>query len=123
MVHTQRFYGVCTTVHAITSVRAVENALQLEIPVNAQLIRNIIQTALRSRTTSSTSTTCRRSTGCRCHVGAEGQPGHHRQAGRALSDWPLNGPHEMKAVQERLKTFVGSGQLGPSPAATGATRR
>ena len=31
----------------------------------------------------------------------------------SLSDWPLNGPHEMKAVQERLKTFVGSGQLGP----------
>ena len=31
----------------------------------------------------------------------------------SLSDWPLHGPHEMKAVQERLKTFVGSGQLGP----------
>ena len=43
--YTQRFCGVCTTVHAITSVRAVENALQMEIPVNAQLIRNIIQTA------------------------------------------------------------------------------
>ena len=42
---TQRFCGVCTTVHAITSVRAVENALGLEVPVNAQLVRNIIQTA------------------------------------------------------------------------------
>jgi formate-dependent nitrite reductase membrane component NrfD len=39
---TQRICGVCTTVHAITSVRAVENALQLEIPVNAQYIRNMI---------------------------------------------------------------------------------
>ena len=39
---TQRFCGVCTTVHAIASVRAVENALDLEIPVNAQLIRNLI---------------------------------------------------------------------------------
>lgn len=29
---TQRFCGVCTTVHAIASVRAVENALGLEIP-------------------------------------------------------------------------------------------
>mgnify|MGYP000140306835 CR=1 FL=1 len=28
---TQRICGVCTTVHAITSVRAVENALQLEV--------------------------------------------------------------------------------------------
>ncbi|MBP7640122.1 MAG: nickel-dependent hydrogenase large subunit, partial [Thauera sp.] len=32
---TQRICGVCTTVHAICSVRAVENALKLEIPLNA----------------------------------------------------------------------------------------
>ena len=39
---TQRICGVCTSVHAIASVRAVENALQLQIPLNAQLIRNLI---------------------------------------------------------------------------------
>jgi hydrogenase large subunit len=39
---TQRICGVCTTVHAIASVRAVENALQLEVPLNAQYIRNLI---------------------------------------------------------------------------------
>ena len=39
---TQRICGVCTTVHAIASVRAVENALQMEVPVNAQYIRNLI---------------------------------------------------------------------------------
>ena len=33
---------MCTTVHAIASVRAVENALQLEMPLNAQYIRNMI---------------------------------------------------------------------------------
>src|SRR3972149_12086848 len=42
---TQRICGVCTTVHAIVSVRAVENALGLEIPINAQYIRNIIVAA------------------------------------------------------------------------------
>ena len=42
---TQRICGVCTTVHAIASVRAVENALQLEVPVNAQFIRNMIISA------------------------------------------------------------------------------
>ena len=41
-IFTQRFCGVCTTVHAIASVRAVENALGLEIPLNAQYIRNLI---------------------------------------------------------------------------------
>ena len=42
---TQRFCGVCTTVHAIASVRAVENAVKLEIPLNAQYIRNLILAA------------------------------------------------------------------------------
>ena len=42
---TQRICGVCTTVHAIASVRAVENALALEIPLNAQYIRNLILAA------------------------------------------------------------------------------
>src|SRR5574340_884661 len=41
-VFTQRICGVCTTVHAIASVRAVEAALKLEVPLNAQLIRNLI---------------------------------------------------------------------------------
>ena len=39
----QRFCGVCTTVHAMASVRAVEDALKLEIPPNAQFIRNLMQ--------------------------------------------------------------------------------
>ena len=42
---TQRFCGVCTTVHAIASVRAVENAVGIEIPLNAQYIRNLILAA------------------------------------------------------------------------------
>jgi len=43
---TQRICGVCTTVHALASVRAVENALNLEVPLNAQYIRNLIMAAL-----------------------------------------------------------------------------
>ena len=38
---TQRNCGVCTWVHALASTRAVENALGISIPVNAQLIRNL----------------------------------------------------------------------------------
>lgn len=38
----QRFCGVCTTVHALASVRAVEDALGIEVPRNANYIRNII---------------------------------------------------------------------------------
>src|SRR6516162_10746984 len=39
---TQRFCGVCTTLHAMASVRSVEDALKLEVPLNAQYIRNLI---------------------------------------------------------------------------------
>ncbi len=111
--YTQRFCGVCTTVHAIASVRAVENALQMEIPLNAQLIRNIIQTAHAVQD----------------HIvhfyhlsavdwvdvvsALSADPVATSKLAESLSDWSLNGPHEMKAVQDRLKTFVGSGQLGP----------
>jgi hydrogenase large subunit len=111
--YTQRFCGVCTTVHAITSVRAVENALQLEVPLNAQLIRNIVQSAhaIQDHIVHF------------YHLSAvdwvdvvsalDADPVAAAKLAESLSSWSLNGPHEMKAVQERLKTFVGSGQLGP----------
>jgi Ni,Fe-hydrogenase I large subunit len=38
----QRICGVCTTVHALASVRAVEDAVGATPPLNARLIRNII---------------------------------------------------------------------------------
>ncbi len=38
----QRICGVCTLVHGIASVRAVENALAYPIPANAELIRNLM---------------------------------------------------------------------------------
>ena len=38
----QRICGVCTLVHGIASVRAVEDALKITIPANAQLIRNLM---------------------------------------------------------------------------------
>ncbi len=42
---TQRICRVCTGTHALTSVRAVEHALAIEIPENANTIRNIMQLA------------------------------------------------------------------------------
>src|SRR6185436_20952401 len=40
--YTQRICGVCTVVHAVASCRAVENALGIQIPPNANLIRNMV---------------------------------------------------------------------------------
>ncbi|MGF1643609.1 MAG: nickel-dependent hydrogenase large subunit [Thiotrichales bacterium] len=41
----QRICGVCTLVHGMASIRAVEDALNYEIPPNAQLIRNLMSAA------------------------------------------------------------------------------
>ena len=43
---TQRICGVCTGTHALTSVRAVEDSLGIQIPENANCIRNIMQLSL-----------------------------------------------------------------------------
>ena len=42
----QRICGVCTTAHALASVRAVEDALSIKIPKNASYIRNIMAATL-----------------------------------------------------------------------------
>ncbi len=39
---TERACGVCTTVHALASVRTVEDALGITVPPNAELVRNLM---------------------------------------------------------------------------------
>jgi hydrogenase large subunit len=111
-IFTQRICGVCTTVHAIVSVRAIENALDMEIPLNAQYIRNMIIAAH----------------GVHDHIvhfyqlaaldwvdivsALEADPVAAAKLGASLSDYSRNGVPEMKAAQQKLASFVGSGQLG-----------
>lgn len=42
----QRICGVCTSTHALASLRAVEDALDIQIPKNANYIRNIMHSCL-----------------------------------------------------------------------------
>ncbi|HTM23772.1 MAG TPA: nickel-dependent hydrogenase large subunit [Vicinamibacterales bacterium] len=109
---TQRFCGVCTTVHAIASVRAVENALQLDVPLNAQYIRNIILAAHAMHD----------------HIvhfyhlsaldwvdvvsALKADPAKTSQLAESLSNWPGNSRMKLTAVRDRLKGFVDHGQLG-----------
>jgi len=109
----QRFCGVCTTVHAIASVRAVENALGMEIPINAQYVRNIIMAAH----------ACHDHMVHFYHLSAldwvdvvsalNADPVKTAALAQKISDWPGNSVTRFKAVQEKLKAFVESGQLGP----------
>jgi hydrogenase large subunit len=109
---TQRFCGVCTTVHAITSVRAVENALKLQIPPNAQYIRNLIVAAHAMHD----------------HIvhfyqlsaldwvdvvsALKADPAKTAALAASISDWPGNSQKQFEAVKDRLAAFVAGGQLG-----------
>jgi hydrogenase large subunit len=108
----QRFCGVCTTVHGMASVRSIEDALQLEIPPNAQYIRNLILIAhaLHDHIVHF------------YHLSAldwvdvttvpKADPRKAASMAQGLSDWTGNSAQEMKAVQQRVTSFVAAGELG-----------
>ncbi|GFE59182.1 nickel-dependent hydrogenase large subunit [Geobacter sp. AOG1] len=108
----QRFCGVCTTVHAISSIRSVENALNVEVPLNAQYIRNIMiaQHSVQDHIVHF------------YHLSAldwvdivaalKADPKKTAQLAQSISDWPGNSEKEFRAVQEKLKAFVAGGKLG-----------
>ena len=110
---TQRICGVCTTVHAIASIRAVENAIGANPPPNARLLRNLI-------------------IGAQCvqdhvvhfyHLHAldwvdivsalSADPVKTSSLAQSISDWPLSSAKYFAGVRDRIKTFVDRGQLGP----------
>ncbi|HSP16131.1 MAG TPA: nickel-dependent hydrogenase large subunit [Thermoanaerobaculia bacterium] len=110
---TQRFCGVCTTVHALASVRAVENALALEIPLNAQYIRNIIMLAhaLHDHVVHFYQLSALDWVDVTQVPNAS--PAKASALGETLSDWTGNSTKQMKAVQDKVIGLVKSGQLGP----------
>ncbi|OIO55599.1 MAG: hydrogenase 2 large subunit [Alphaproteobacteria bacterium CG_4_10_14_0_2_um_filter_63_37] len=108
----QRICGVCTLVHGIASVRAVEDALDIRIPANANAIRNLMIGAQFVHD----------------HVmhfyhlhaldwvdvvsALKADPKATSALQQAISSHPNSSPGYFKAVQDRVKRFVESGQLG-----------
>ena len=108
----QRICGVCTLVHGIASVRAVENAIDYPIPPNAQLIRNLMIAAQYVHD----------------HVmhfyhlhaldwvdvvsALKADPAAATQLAQSISSYPKSSPGYFADTQKRLKDFVESGQLG-----------
>ncbi|MFC1672946.1 nickel-dependent hydrogenase large subunit [Pseudomonadota bacterium] len=110
--YAQRICGVCTLVHGIASVRAVENALNYTIPANAQLIRNLMIAAQYVHD----------------HVmhfyhlhaldwvdvvsALDADPKATSELASSISNYPRSSPGYFSDVQKKLKTFVEQGQLG-----------
>jgi [NiFe] hydrogenase large subunit/hydrogenase large subunit len=109
---TQRICGVCTVVHAVASCRAVEDALDIRIPANANAIRNLVLGMQFVQD----------------HVmhfyhlhaldwvdvvsALKADPVKTASIGASISPWPNNSATHFADVQKRVKQFVGSGQLG-----------
>jgi Ni,Fe-hydrogenase I large subunit len=107
----QRICGVCTTVHAHASVYAVEDALGIEIPPNARLVRNLIAGAQHIQD----------------HVihfyhlhaldwvdvadSLNADPAATAALAQAISDWPKSSGDYFAGIQARVKKLVDSGQL------------
>ena len=108
----QRICGVCTLVHGIASVRAVENALNYSIPANAQLIRNLMIGAQFIHD----------------HVmhfyhlhaldwvdvvsALSADPRAPSELAQSISGWPKSSPGYFSDMKNKLKNFVEAGQLG-----------
>lgn len=109
---TQRVCGVCTTTHALASVRTVENALDIQVPKNAELIRNIMLSTILVHD----------------HVvhfyhlhaldwvdivsALKADPNETASIQKSISRHPKSSPAYFADVQKRLQDFVASGQLG-----------
>jgi hydrogenase large subunit len=108
----QRICGVCTLVHGIASVRAVEDALDYEIPKNAQLIRNLMIGAQYVHD----------------HVmhfyhlhaldwvdvvsALSADPVATSTLAQSISNYPKSSPGYFADMQKKVRDFVEAGQLG-----------
>ncbi|HEX9199705.1 MAG TPA: nickel-dependent hydrogenase large subunit [Acidobacteriaceae bacterium] len=105
----ERVCGVCTTVHALTSVRAVEDALGIAVPPTAELIRNIMMTTQYVHD----------------HVvhfyhlhaldwvdvvnALKADPKKAAELAQSFSKWDRNTPAYFSEVQDKIKAFVANG--------------
>ncbi len=110
---TQRACGVCTYVHALSSVRASDDAVGVKIPANARIIRNLLMGAqfLHDHMVHF------------YHLHAldwvdvvsalKADPKKTADlASKAVPNAGKSGVSDFKTVQARVKTLVDSGQLG-----------
>jgi hydrogenase large subunit len=106
---TERVCGVCTTVHALASCRAVEDALGIAVPPTAELIRNIMMATLYVQD----------------HVvhfyhlhaldwvdivnALKADPKRAAELAGSFSRWDKNTPAYFSQVQDKIKQFAASG--------------
>ena len=110
---TERICGVCTGVHAIASVRTVEDALGIKIPENANTIRNIIHLTLYVQDHLVHFYHLHALDWVDVVSALKADPKATSELAQSISPWAKSSPGYYKDLAVRLTKFVESGQLGP----------
>jgi len=108
----QRICGVCTTTHAISSVRAAESALNIKVPLNAQYIRNIILAAHTTHDHIVHFYQLSALDWVDITAALQADPEKASALLKGISSWSLNSAEALSKVQQKIKALVDSGQLG-----------
>jgi hydrogenase large subunit len=110
---TERICGVCTGSHALTSVRAVEDALGIQIPANANHIRNLMMLAQYTQDHLVHFYHLHALDWVDVVSALKADPKATSALQQSISPWPKSSPGYFRDTQARLTRFVESGQLGP----------
>jgi hydrogenase large subunit len=109
----ERICGVCTGVHALASVRAVENALKIDIPKNGNIIRNLMHATLYAHDHLVHFYHLHALDWVDVVSALSADPKKTSELAQSISSWPKSSPGYFRDLLSRLKKFVESGQLGP----------
>jgi hydrogenase large subunit len=110
----ERICGVCTGCHANASVRAVEDALGIRIPKNAHLIREMMAKTLQVHDHAVHFYHLHALDWVDVVSALKADPKKTSDLQHLVSpSHPMSSPGYFRDIQNRLKKFVDSGQLGP----------
>ncbi|MFN8471182.1 MAG: nickel-dependent hydrogenase large subunit [Anaerolineae bacterium] len=110
-VFAQRICGVCTTMHALAAIYAVEDALDYPIPPQAKAIRNLISLSQMIQDHVIHFYHLQALDWVNVVNAAKADPAKAAALGAQMSNWPLNGVGAMTQVKEQVTSLLNSGQL------------
>ncbi len=111
--YTQRFCGVCTTVHSLASIRAVENALNIQIPFNAEMIRNVIMGIQNVQDHMIHFYHLHALDWVDVVSALSADPKKTAALQQSISPWKYSSEKYFQGIQNRVGAFVSTGKLGP----------
>ena len=107
-----RVCGVCTSIHSLCSVRAVENALGIVVPPNAEMVRNLMQGALFMHDHVVHFYQLQALDWVDVMSALKADPGKASEIAQSLSAWPKSSRGYFREVQQKIGKFVNGGQPG-----------